>query len=415
MRYPLFLDLRGRRVVVVGGGAVATRRTRRLLQAGADVVVVAPDAAAELSSTASVRSRPFVETDLDGAWLALACTDDPEVNAAVAAAAAARGIWCARADDAGESPAWVPATAAVDDIQLAVTAGGDPGRARALRDEAARALHAGDWRARRTRATGGRVVLVGGGPGDPGLLTLKGFRALLDADVVVTDRLGPTDLIAALPPEVEVVDVGKNPRGPAASQDDINALLVDRARAGQVVVRLKGGDPFVLGRGAEEVAACAAAGVPVEVVPGVSSATAAPTLAGVPLTRRGTTQQFAVVSGHVPPGDPRSTVDWDALGAGDATLVLLMAVANLEPICAALQRAGRPAQTPALLIENASLPAQRTVRATLADVAAAAAREGVVPPAIAVIGEVVADLEPGSAATAPTTATAAHPPSSSDR
>ena len=173
----------------------------------------------------------------------------------------------------------------------------------------------------------------------------------------------------SLPPEVEVIDVGKTPRGEATSQEDINDLLVRRAKAGDVVVRLKGGDPFVLGRGGEEVAACAAAGVEVEVVPGVTSAIAAPTLAGVPLTRRGTAQEFTVASGHVPPGDPRSTVDWQRLGAGNGTIVLLMAVAYLRPIADTLITAGRAAQTPAVVIENASLPQQRIVRTTLATLA----------------------------------------------
>jgi len=232
------------------------------------------------------------------------------------------------------------------------------------------------------------VVLVGGGPGDPGLLTLAGYRALTDADVVVTDRLAPTALVEALPAEIEVIDVGKDPRGDAASQDDINALLVQRAQAGDVVVRLKGGDPFVLGRGSEEVDACLRAGVQVEVIPGVTSATAAATLAGVPLTRRGTAQQFTVVSGHVPPGDPRSTVDWSRLAAGDATLVLLMAVAHLRAVAIALIDGGRDPATPAVVVENASLPTQRVVRARLDHLAETAEREQVVPPAVVVIGAV---------------------------
>jgi uroporphyrin-III C-methyltransferase/precorrin-2 dehydrogenase/sirohydrochlorin ferrochelatase len=240
-------------------------------------------------------------------------------------------------------------------------------------------------------------VLVGGGPGDPGLLTMRGYRALLAADVVVTDRLGPAEIVGLLPTQVEVVDVGKDPRGHAASQDDINALLVERARAGQVVVRLKGGDPFVLGRGSEEVDACMSAGVTVEVVPGVSSVTSAPTLAGVPLTRRGTTQQFTVVSGHVPPGDERSTVNWPAVAAGDGTVVLLMAVANLRPIAAALVDGGRDSQTPAAIVENASLPTQRVVVATLADLADVAERENVEPPAVVVVGDVVSDRSDGAA------------------
>jgi uroporphyrin-III C-methyltransferase/precorrin-2 dehydrogenase/sirohydrochlorin ferrochelatase len=354
------------------------------------VVVVAPQVDDDLVAD-EVQRRAFEPADVEGAWLVLACTDDAEVNAAVAAAAADRGIWCVRADRADESAAWVPATGVVDDVQVAVSAGGDPGRARDLRDGAVRALQAGEWHARRGRRGHGRVVLVGGGPGDPGLLTLSGYRALLDADVVVTDRLGPAELVGTLPADVEVVDVGKDPRGHAASQDDINALLVDRARQGQVVVRLKGGDPFVLGRGSEEVDACVAAGVAVEVIPGVSSVTTAPALAGVPLTRRGTTQQFTVVSGHVPPGDPRSTVDWSAVATGEGTVVLLMAVANLRPVAAALVDGGRAADTPAVIVENASLPTQRVVRTTLTDLADAAERESVVPPAVVVIGPVVSE------------------------
>jgi uroporphyrin-III C-methyltransferase len=193
-----------------------------------------------------------------------------------------------------------------------------------------------------------------------------------------------------------VIDVGKTPRGPAASQDDINALLIQRAQAGDVVVRLKGGDPFVLGRGSEEVAACAAAGVQVDVIPGVTSATAAATLAGVPLTQRGTAQQFTVVSGHVPPGDPRSTVDWQQLARGDATLVLLMAVGHLRAIADALMTGGRPGATPAVAVENASLPQQRVIRARLDELADAAARDELVPPAVVVIGAVATTRPDGS-------------------
>jgi uroporphyrin-III C-methyltransferase/precorrin-2 dehydrogenase/sirohydrochlorin ferrochelatase len=387
-RLPLFLDLRGRRVVVVGAGAVAGRRTARLRAAGAYVVVVAESLRADVHAD-EVHERSFTAGDLDGAWLALACTDAAEVNAAVAAAARDRRIWCVRADDASESDAWLPAAAEVDDVAVAVTAGGDPGRAIALRDTIARGLRDGTVQARRTRQpAGGRVVLVGGGPGDPGLLTLRGYRELLAADVVVVDRLAPTALLDQLGDEVEVVDVGKDPGGAAASQDAINALLVERATAGKAVVRLKGGDPFVLGRGSEEVAACLAAGVVVDVVPGVTSATAAATLAGVPLTERGTAQQFTVASGHVPPGDSRSTVDWQRLGAGDGTLVLLMAVANLRAIAHALTAAGRDAATPAVIVQNASLPGQRIVRSALGTLADDAERERIEPPAVVIVGAV---------------------------
>jgi uroporphyrin-III C-methyltransferase/precorrin-2 dehydrogenase/sirohydrochlorin ferrochelatase len=391
VRYPLFVDLSGRRVVVVGGGAVALRRLPDLLAADARVVVVAPRYDAAISELdVTIEHREFVPADLDDAWLVLACTDLASVNSTVAAAADKRSIWCIRADDAARSKAWRPASTQVDDLTVAVSAGGDPGRAATLRDAIEADIRSGRLGARRGRSQGGRVILVGGGPGDPDLLTLRGYRALLDADVVVTDRLGPTGLLELLPAEIEVVDVGKAPHGGhAAEQQSINELIVDRASRGQTVVRLKGGDPFVFGRGSEEVDACVAAGVLVDVVPGLTSSVAAATLAGIPLTERGTTQHFTVVSGHVPPGDDRSSVDWSLVAASDGTLVLLMAVANLGSIAEALMSGGRKPGTPVAVIENASLPQQRVVRATLADVADVAASQGVVPPAVVVIGEVV--------------------------
>lgn len=389
-RYPLFLDLRDRPVLVVGAGAVATRRVPRLLDAGADLVVVAPVArreVRELHEQGRLRwlRRPFADTDLDGVALALACTGVPAVDDVVARGAAARAIWCARADDAAASPAWVPAAGTVDGVTVAVSASGDPRRSRDVRDAAVGALRSGSLHARRGRSRAG-VVLVGGGPGDPDLITLRGYRELLDADVVVTDRLGPTALLGELPGDVEVIDVGKAPRGRATSQEDINALLIDRARAGQRVVRLKGGDPFVFGRGAEEVLACAEAGVPVDVVPGVTSVTAAPALAGIPLTHRGVTQHFTVASGHVPPGDARSTVDWRAMAAGGGTVVLLMAVDNRAEIAAALIEGGLPRATPTAVVVDASTPHQNVTVASLDALGDLKVRS----PAVIVIGEVVA-------------------------
>jgi uroporphyrin-III C-methyltransferase/precorrin-2 dehydrogenase/sirohydrochlorin ferrochelatase len=389
-RYPLFLDLRDRPVLVVGAGAVATRRVPRLLDAGADLVVVAPVArreVRELHEQGRLRwlRRPFADTDLDGVALALACTGVPAVDDVVARGAAARAIWCARADDAAASPAWVPAAGTVDGVTVAVSASGDPRRSRDVRDAAVAALRSGSLHARRGRSRAG-VVLVGGGPGDPDLITLRGYRELLDADVVVTDRLGPTALLGELPGDVEVIDVGKAPRGRATSQEDINALLIDRARAGQRVVRLKGGDPFVFGRGAEEVLACAEAGVPVDVVPGVTSVTAAPALAGIPLTHRGVTQHFTVASGHVPPGDARSTVDWRAMAAGGGTVVLLMAVDNRAEIAAALIEGGLPRATPTAVVVDASTPHQNVTVASLDALGDLKVRS----PAVIVIGEVVA-------------------------
>ena len=384
-RLPLHLDLAGRRVLVVGGGPVAVRRVHALLAAGAAVEVVAPEVAPELDAVPVAR-RPFEPADVDGAWLVLTCTG--VVDQAVADACEAARVWCVRADDASRSAAWVPAIARVDDVVVSVSAGRDPRRAVALRDALALALETGDLPLRRSRPGSGSVALVGGGPGDPGLLTVRGRRLLAGADVVVRDRLAPA---VDLADEVEVIEVGKSASGGWA-QHDIEALLVSRAQAGRRVVRLKGGDVHVFARGIEEVAACVKAGVPVEVVPGVTSALAGPAYAGIPVTARGVTQSFAVVSAHLPPGDPGSTVDWAALARLGGTLVLLMAVDRLEAVCAALVSGGRAGSTPVAVVENATLPHQRTVVTTLARAAADAA--DVRPPAVVVVGEVVAERVP---------------------
>jgi uroporphyrin-III C-methyltransferase/precorrin-2 dehydrogenase/sirohydrochlorin ferrochelatase len=380
-RYPLHLDLTGRRVLVVGGGAVAVRRIRGLLDAGALVEVVAVDVSADLPDV-PVQRRAFVDSDVEGAWLVLACTG--AVDDLVAAAAAAHGIWCVRGDDAQKSPAWVPAVARIDDVILSVSAGGDPRRAVALRDAIALAVETGDLPLRRGRDGVGSVALVGGGPGDPGLLTVRGRRLLAGADVVVRDRLAPA---VTVPAGVEVIDVGKMPGGPSYDQRAIEQLLVERARAGQRVVRLKGGDVHLFGRGIEEVAACVEAGVAVEVVPGVSSAFAVPAYAGIPVTARGVTQSVSVVSAHVAPGDPGSTVDWDALARLGGTVVLLMAVGRLEQVCAALIAGGRDSATPVAVVQDGTLPSERVIVTTLADAAADAA--DVKSPAVVVVGEVV--------------------------
>ncbi|MGC5288424.1 uroporphyrinogen-III C-methyltransferase [Micromonospora sp. DT231] len=236
----------------------------------------------------------------------------------------------------------------------------------------------------------GSVAVVGGGPGPDDLITVRG-KALLDAaDVVVVDRLAPQGLLAGLRPDVLVVDAAKVPRGPSMAQEAINEALVSHARAGRRVVRLKGGDPYVFGRGHEEVQACAAAGVPVTVVPGVSSAIAAPALAGVPVTHRGVAHDVTVVSGHLPPGHPDSLVDWAALARARGTVVLLMAVDTIAKIASVLIEHGRAPETPVLAVQDAGQPSQRSLPARLDEIGALAAREGVGPPAVFVLGPVVA-------------------------
>ncbi len=234
----------------------------------------------------------------------------------------------------------------------------------------------------------GRVVLVGAGPGDPDLITLKGVKALAGADVVVYDRLVAPELLDFCPPQAERVYAGKEPGRAQMSQDAINEVLVGRALQGLTVVRLKGGDPFVFGRGGEELLACAAAGVAVEVVPGVTSAIAAPAAAGIPVTYRDVARSFAVITASTAHGD--GTPDLGPVSAAVDTLVLLMAAGRLREICAELVAAGRPADEPAALVMWATTPEERTVVGTLGDLATLAAAAGMGPPATLVVGAVAA-------------------------
>jgi uroporphyrin-III C-methyltransferase / precorrin-2 dehydrogenase / sirohydrochlorin ferrochelatase len=391
--YLLGLRLRGRRVLIVGGGAVATRRIPALLDAGADVLLVSPEVTASLEDLAAsgrIRwaARGYADGDCAGAWLVCACTDRPEVNTAVAAAAEQQRTWCVRADDAEASAAWTPASGRADDVRVGVLSG-DPRHSAAIRDAIIAGLRSGQLSARHGRGRRSGVAIIGGGPGDPGLITVRGRQLLAEADVVMTDRLAPRSLLDELPSDVEVIDVSKIPYGRATAQQHINSTLISRARAGLFVVRLKGGDPFVFGRGAEEVLACLRAGIPVTVVPGVTSATGVPASAWVPVTHRGVAQDFHVVSVHVPPGDERSTVDWAALSGSSGTLVLLMAVERIGPVVAELLRRGRSPGTPVSVIADGTLPTQRTINSTLEQVEGVVRREGIRPPAIVVVGDVV--------------------------
>ncbi|MFW6774893.1 uroporphyrinogen-III C-methyltransferase [Nocardioides sp. CPCC 205120] len=395
--YPVGLRLTGRRVLVVGGGHVAQRRVPALIAAGARVHVVSPVLTPALEGMLAEftwREGRFEPADLDGAWYAIATTDDPAVNHAVIEAADERRIFCVRADDAREASAWTPAVGRHGGVTVAVLANRDPRRSSAVRDEVVSALVDGRLAAAGTADTTPGVVLVGGGPGDPTLVTVAARQALASADVVVADRLAPRELLDELAPHVELVDVAKLPRGRAASQDAINAVLVDRARAGKRVVRFKGGDNFVFGRGYEEIQACRAAGVPVTVIPGLSSSISVPGVAGIPVTHRGVAHEFTVISGHIPPGHPDSLVAWDALARLRGTLVLLMAVANAGAIAEALVAGGRDAATPVAVVAEGTMPEERTVLSTLGTLADDIAAQGVRPPAIIVIGEVVAVAHP---------------------
>jgi uroporphyrin-III C-methyltransferase / precorrin-2 dehydrogenase / sirohydrochlorin ferrochelatase len=393
--YLVGLRLAGRKVVVVGGGNVAQRRLPLLIASGADVHVIARSAtpAVEAMSRITLSLREYRDGDLAGAWYAIAATDDAQVNAAVVAEAERHRIFCVRADIAVEGSAVTPATFEYAGLSVGVLAGGEHRRSAAIRSAIREALQRGVITPEGSVSADvvrGGVALIGGGPGDPELITVRGRRLLAHADVVVADRLAPPELLAELPPHVEVIDAAKIPYGRAMAQDAINHVMIERARAGRFVVRLKGGDPFVFARGYEEVLACVEAGIPVTVVPGVTSAIAVPASAGVPVTHRGLNHEFVVVSGHLAPEHPESLVNWDALAAMSGTIVLLMAVERIELFADVLLKGGRPAETPVLVVQQGTTSAEHTLRATLADVAEKVRSEGIRPPAIIVIGTVAA-------------------------
>src|SRR5881227_1244592 len=442
--YPVFLDLRGRRAVVIGGGAVAEQKVHGLVGAGAHVTVVSTDVTPALGALArrnaiEHKRRPYRRGDLKGAWLAIAATDDRGTNGAVWAEAEQLGVPLNAVDDLEHCSFIAPAVHREGDITVAVsTAGKSPALAVRLRQRIARLVgraearlcellgelrpglaervpdapartalwyrivdsdvidfvRRGDIDGARGRIAelvgphplspspfgrGGAVYLVGAGPGDPGLITAKGLELLRSADVVVYDRLVSPALLAQAPAEAERILRGTD-------QQDVNALLIDRAREGLNVVRLKGGDPFVFGRGAEECEALAAAGVSYEVIPGVTSAIAVPAAAGIPVTHRRVASGFAVVAGHE--CDGRSDLDWEALSRLP-TLVVLMGLSGLLDIVARLRAQGMAPDTPAAVIASGTLPEQRSVVGTLEDIADLVAAAGLEPPATVVIGEVV--------------------------
>jgi len=392
------LRLAGKKVVVVGGGSVAQRRLPLLIASGANVHVISRSAtpAVEAMNGVTLSRREYRDGDLEGAWYAIAATDDAQVNAAVVAEAERRQIFCVRADIAVEGTAVTPASFAYAGLSVGVLAGGEHRRSAAIRSAIREALQTGVITpeslvgSETSDVVRGGVALIGGGPGDPELITVRGRRLLAQADVVVADRLAPPELLAELPPHVEVIDAAKIPYGRAMAQDAINEVMIERARSGSFVVRLKGGDPFVFARGYEEVLACVEAGIPVTVVPGVTSAIGVPALAGVPVTHRAINHEFVVVSGHVAPGHPESLVNWDALAAMTGTIVLLMAVERIELFVDVLLKGGRPADTPVLVVQHGTTAAQHTLRATLADTPEKVRAEGIRPPAIIVIGAVAA-------------------------
>ncbi|KRC50262.1 uroporphyrinogen-III C-methyltransferase [Nocardioides sp. Root79] len=401
--YPSGLRLEGRRVLVVGGGHVAQRRVPQLIAVGADVHVVSPVVTPAIeglvgSGEITWHERPFEDGDLAGTWYVIAVTDDRAVNDHVSELCEEQRVFCVRSDDATLGTAWTPAVGREAGITVAVVGNRDPRRSASVRDEIVAGLRDGTIAAPHHREslperTPG-VTLVGGGPGDPELISIAGRKALMAADVVVADRLAPRELLGDLPSDVELVDVAKLPRGRSAMQEEINRIIVERALEGKRVVRFKGGDNFVFGRGYEEIIACREAGVAVTVIPGLTSPVSVPGIAGIPVTHRGVTHEFTVVSGHLPPGHPEALVNYDALAKMQGTVVVMMGVENAPHIAAALVAGGRAASTPVAVICDGTMPTQRTVLATLGTLAERLVAEDVKPPAIIVIGDVVAVAHP---------------------
>lgn len=446
--FPMFADLRDRDVLVVGGGMVARRKVSALLDSGARVTVGAPELDPELARWAregriTHRSGRFEPYWLDRVWLAIAATDEASTNDAVAAAGEARRVWVNVVDQAALSTFQVPARIERGPLQLAISSGGAaPMLARALRERLERQLdpslgvlaeflssHRRRIRARFTHmgarrrffdqllsgplpdllrrgrldeathtleqalaggdtGTRGSVVLVGAGPGDPGLLTLRALRVLNEADVILHDRLVGAGVLALARRDAELVEVGKQAGNHHATQDQIHALMLEHARAGRRVVRLKGGDPFVFGRGGEELQFLRGHGIDYEVVPGITAALACAAYAGIPLTHRDHAQSVRLLTAHC--SGSRDALDWKALAADRQTLAIYMGVAGLEHFSARLVAHGRARSTPVAIIENGSLPQQRVIATTLASAANAARTHAVESPALLIIGEVAA-------------------------
>lgn len=388
------ISLTGRLVVSVGGGDVAARRIRRFLLDGALVRVVAPAVGAQTARLIAEnglewRAREVGAGDLDGAWLVHTATGDTRADGRVAALCDARRILCINAGSGAHGSARLAAETRSGDSIVGVVSdtGVDPGRTGALRDAIADKLRDGGLPVRRRRRTAvGHVHLVGGGPGPIDLLTVRGRRLLAEADVVVVDRLGPVAVLDELGPDVEIIDVGKRPTHHPVPQSEINELLVDRARRGLRVVRLKGGDPFVYGRGGEEVQACLAAGIPVDVVPGLTSIVSVPEAAGIPVTHRGTAAALHVVNGQDVP--TRATLA--ALRDPQTTTVVLMGVSALVRFAESALVAGADPLLPVAIVENGHTDSQRTTRASLAEISDRARLVGVANPAVMVFGHVAA-------------------------
>ena len=446
--YPLFADLRGRAVLVVGGGAVAERKVAALLEANAAVRVAAPLLSSVLAAWAdagriAVYRGGFVDTLMDDVWLVIAATSDKTLNARIAALGESRRVFVNVVDDAVLSQFHVPAVIDRSPVMVAISSGGEaPMLARLLRErlevwidhawgpfaallgrmrEVIRTRHrdpavrrrfyervlngpvldylrggrlgdAEQWIGEALRgqpaSAAGEVILVGAGPGDPGLLTLRGLRALNEADVILHDRLVSEEVLALARRDAERIEVGKEAGNHHATQDTIHALMLRYAREGKRVVRLKGGDPFVFGRGGEELEVLREHGIAYQVVPGITAALACAAYAGVPLTHRHYASSARLVTAHSQSSN--DALDWRALAQERQTLAVYMGVGELKHLQTRLIEHGRAGHTPFALVENGSRKAQRVVIGTLDQLDQRAREYAVHSPALLILGEVAA-------------------------
>nr|NOY02708.1 uroporphyrinogen-III C-methyltransferase [Gammaproteobacteria bacterium] len=443
---PLFHKLQGGRVLVVGGGEIALRKARLLADAGSVLRVVAPDVDGQLAALAregggEVLVRGYQAADLVGCRLVIAATDDPGLNAQVSADAQAVSLPVNVVDAPALCTVIFPAIVDRSPLVIAVSSGGDaPVLARLIRAKleawipaaygelaglAARFRHKvkslypdvnqrrGFWEtvfqgpiAERQLAgqgaeaerllqamvegapqQGGEVYLVGAGPGDPDLLTFRALRLMQQADVVLYDRLVAPAIIDMCRRDAERIYVGKRRADHAVPQDQINRLLVDLAQQGKRVLRLKGGDPFIFGRGGEEIEELAEHGIPFQVVPGITAASGCSAYGGIPLTHRDHAQSVRFVTGHLKDGT--SNLPWNDLVAPSQTLVFYMGLVGLPTICAELIRHGRAASTPAALVQQGTTRNQRVFTGTLADLPELVAQHEVHAPTLVIVGEVV--------------------------
>jgi uroporphyrin-III C-methyltransferase/precorrin-2 dehydrogenase/sirohydrochlorin ferrochelatase len=446
--FPVFLNLEGRPCLLVGGGTVATRKARSLLAAGAKLSVVAPDLSPQLSRHVAAGEithldEHFRREHLAGQWLAVHATDDPGLATEVFDAANDARIFCNSVDDKSRCTYVTPAIIDRSPVIVAVSTGGAaPLLARKIRAQIESVLPArlgrlaalaAEWRARvrrrikdligrrrfweevfdgavsdemlagRTQSARRRFVclldeathlrkregeawLIGAGPGDPGLLTMRALQLMQRADVIVHDRLVSEEVLALARRDAERISVGKTPGCKSTTQDEINELLIGLVREGKRVCRLKGGDPFIFGRGGEEIEALSAAGVRYQVVPGITAAAGCAAYSGIPLTHREVAQSVVLLTAHGKNSVDR--LDWASLARDRQTLAIYMAVRRFPDIRRKLIQFGRSPETPIAIIENGTSDNQRIIHGRLGDLTDLAGRHDVVAPAILIVGEV---------------------------